>query len=536
MNDITVEDFLMYCKNSDVPELRDNVLTQIARFYRSVTQKGMYTVHGGSNILQQVMNGSFELFTKYGIYPDLSDIKHFNIVDEDKEYIWFVDPARSIEDQFIETCNEFEKVPASCVILSEDILSQTIEDIREVCSRNGYQINIWNNVEFQVFKDEHVRSNRFVYEDITDYLKNNLTGGAIVDSAMLGRVNICHYLLEHSAPNKIFYITDSASEFIRNAYVAIAAILTYRGVHFELLGSDTSAYIRCVAELVSRDYLFLDDYLRKIANPVDVAIKFNSSDAYVCVRQGVVQPVRLHIYETELNLKTMTLKSKNLYSALYDYSQIETISLAEVAGLNTNFEQALANNVRVNKLVAEFEEIVDSEIHLRDNTSLNLTNILIYKRGDSVLIGYVATIDTSFVYAMKPLTANYKAFVEKVSLAEYDLFCDVNVFADSDKILRSVASMISLKRCHFDSSRYAMGALLRTIPTIRQEVTAQSGLSFLEIAIWSTQTSQCRQGAQKTLLETFNRAQLRQRDFLTVWGGCHPSILTELIADSRVWR
>lgn len=536
MKDITVEEFLKCCEASDVPELRDKILTTIARFYRRMPQEEMYTVHGDSVTLHKVMGGAFELFTKYGIYPDLSDIKHFNIVDESKEYVWYVDPSRNVEDQFIEMYNRFHKAPACCVVLCNSVATNVVADIREVCSKGGIQINIWNTVEVQTFKDNNTRSDKFIYEDITEYLKNNLPSGTIVDSAMLGRVSICKYLLEQSAPNKIFYINRDADESVKKAYTVIAAILTYKGVNFELLGSDMNSFLRNMSDLISREYTFLDDYLRKIANPVDVAVKFNLPDAYICVRQGSVAPVKLHVYETELNLKTMTLRNKNLRASLYEYHQIETISLIDAAGLNVEFEQALTNGDKLNKLFAEFEEIVDSEIHLRDNTALNFTNVLLYKCEDKVFLGYVTNIETSYVYAMKPLMKNYKAFVRKLSLAEYDLLCDVSVFADSDKILKSISGMTRLEKCHFDKPRFAMGMLLSTIPTIRQEVTEQSGLSFLDIGIWSTQTSQCRKGAQEILLESFNRALLRQRNFLTVWGGCHPSVLTELIADSRVWR
>ncbi len=532
MKDITIDEFLECCKTADIPELKDSILTCIARFYRRMPQDEVYLVHGDSMALQHAMFDSFDVFAKYGIYPDLSDIKYFNVVNQDKDYIWYVDATGDLQAQYDAACEKFSDAPLCCVLLNDTVDSEVLKKIRDVKTRNGDALNVWNFVQIGVSVPTVARSSRFQYVDITQVLHDSITANIIVDSAVVSRVQVCKRLLEESSPSKIYYINTSASKEVHKLFVQIAAILTYNGVHFEVTANDVSAYVRSVTELQSHNYMFLDDYLRKIAYPLDVAIKFNCADAYVCVRQGAPRPVKLHIYATPLDAETMTIRQKVVHSVLCEYSQIETISLID--GLDDDFEHAITRSNTLGKLFAEFEGLVDEEIKLRDTVVLNFTNVIVYRHEGQLFIGYVARIDTSFVYALIPLAQHYKAFVEKMTLADYDLLCDINVFSDSAAIIKNVASMT--KRQHLEVPKFAMGSLLKTIPTIRQEITEQSGLSFLEIAVWSTQTSQCRLGAQTVLLEVFNRAQLRNRDFLTVWGGCHPSILTQLVADSRIWR
>jgi hypothetical protein len=42
--------------------------------------------------------------------------------------------------------------------------------------------------------------------------------------------------------------------------------------------------------------------------------------------------------------------------------------------------------------------------------------------------------------------------------------------------------------------------------------------------------------ALQFLLTRFNRIELRNKRFLSFWGGCHPMDLTHLTTDYKIWK
>lgn len=524
-------------KNSIKTKLRYSGQQLLTSFFTEYSQNEIYQIIGDVNELRIIFGQNTEFFEKFGIYVSRKDI-----YTTDKQFIWFVNSQTSAElpDEYTRVCTEFGKAPSACVVNRAN--TQILNDLVTFCNQNTSNCTVWNYIDSTYASSlgkEQFRNNNFNYIDLTElFVSKCVTFSESTDMAYRNLVNLCEEIRKMPKAGIIYFIRHS-SPFIRRTYSAIASILTYEGYNFEIEKQDESIMLMTYRDIFSRRYMMLGDYLNKLANPTDIGAYITGNKAYICVldlERMKNFDITLRMLEVPVDYDTCSIRRKEATRIKCSYNDIEVLSIIDEFALDTDFETAKLNDDRLEVIIAELESIIDDMISLEDNRALNFTNVLLYVRDGVKYLGYVMDIEAEYAYAVFPLSNHYTMFREKFSISEYDNIMDISILSDADILVSKLRQRIPIEVLHFAKPKYTNGALMSAIKASTITLSSQSGLSFIEMGIWSQQASQCREAFEENLLKVFNRKVLRERKILTFWGGCHPGIYLNLFADSSVWR
>lgn len=539
MREITLDDFLNI--NAEIPEVRSNAQEKLLRFFTKYEPGCVYKVIGDDLALRNAMENEFDFFKSYGIVAGLSNTTMIIPEADSLKVVWYVDGAVDVQDQFEKFVTKYNRVPSCCVIYNNEDVKGVARKVREIAHACSIVINVWNVNAVDDSVTSHRRDPRFEYEDLTDIIRSKFSLRQDMNVSFKNILEIADYVRAKADKKIIYYVTPGVEREISDCFNIIAAMLTFEGYNFELSSDNVEPYIRNLRSALHRECMLLGDYLQKIVNPVPVALKvMQDRSAFVCVSmlpQNARYKLQLDIMEIPLD-DDLCIRCKDVLRVQCSYWDIEVLDVVQLFDLKGSYDEQIPKMFALDKLIAEFEEIVNDSYTLPEFGALNCTNVLFYKRDGKMRIGYIPAIKASYQYALYPLMKGYPGFPKSMSLAEYDDLIDIGVLADSADVLNLLtkSGLQLTKGIHFKKPRFLNGMVVMSRNVTTQTISEQSGLTMVETGIWGIQARQCRSGSEAELLSYFNKRQLRNKHFLTFWGGCNPAIMTSLVASSEVWR
>lgn len=359
-------------------------------------------------------------------------------------------------------------------------------------------------------------------------------------------------LAEMPADDDTVYILKKLRGNRRVQYVFIyaAAYCTMKcHKHFMVDSEYMPVYLDLLRRFTSKRGNYLNDYVDLLAHPVSAGVYMLDGCAYLAIldtskmrrSNGAVQDECvpwITVCQAEFNKNKLELADGAvLEERHYGYGRIKMLSMAEAFGLNSSiFERGMDGLAKADKVLRSFEDKLLREGGLSVNT-LNCSNTLLFEFAGKTFLGYVPKVSCTFYYKMLPLAPGYKSFDMKFSEWEYNRLYDVCVFIDSDKVVQPLIKnkIVSEKNLHYGLKGHAIGCMLRSIPV--QSVVLREGCGFTleQIGMWSIQSTQCREGKEQVLTQSVTREALRDKHFLTYYGGCVPAVTVEMDLASEAW-
>lgn len=527
----------------------------LLRFIQEYGQDSYFCVTGTSDEISKAMDGNVEFYRRYGIFTRETD-GDFNPVAvlPDKEFVWIAGINATV-DEYEKFCvaHEVSSVRAVAVVSYCDkngcdgcsmysvCLEQVLNSLK-IISSFAYDTTIWNYVEVAGTDDSELHNDpdRFsVLPILREYVVDSVTVMENVKNLAAIAKRICSI----GDKNTVFCLAGSATAQESFTFIQLAALLVVYGRKVDVAQHQMVNFMESYRMMFSSTYLYADEYLRKLSNPLGIAVSIRNGLAFVCVRDadiiqkhGIPQ-LGIQVYGVQFNCASRQILSKQVEAVQCAYSDISVKPLYDVFDLgNAEYEVAIKEASRLDTVIAELEELLSESNASLGSVTLNYTNTLIYEYNGAVYIGFLANTDAEYHYKVLPLGHGYSSFDIAFSVQQYDLLMDVRVLVDGDQLNGQLRGFIGNQPVCFPVPRGAKGCMLRAIVVKPSRLSEDCGFTFEELGIWSAQTSQCRAGTQNVLLQHFSRKGLRNKKFLTIWGGNHPSITTELMIDYSVWR
>lgn len=541
MTDIDVEKFEEVCSDDSLSiKMSSEIYQNLVRFFLRYEQGAAYHVSGDAQMIQSIFADAEEVYAKFGIFcadvsvwdeDDIHKICIINSIDEIVPVIKQFTITNGFAPEFVAV---LEDVGADAVTVINDVAPNCI---------------VFNAVSSSVQSNggnTRARNNSYKYVDITYLFEDKVFNSAFFD---LNVSNARKVLDDVRAlpkdPLTIFCVEDTLTEDKLNVYLCIASILTFEGFNFELSRISQGLFVNYQRDALSKDYMMLHEYLWKIANPVTFGVMQSKNSWNVCVLNHENKtkytpkdfPLRFYSIQFTRNDGTSALDVCSLKEVEMMYSSIDFLDPIEIFNLDGTKEQVYSNHFDVCNLITEFEELIQRDYTIPFGMSLNFTNVFFYSTDEGMFMAFLPNLpEVTYSYTFIPLCPSYKAFKNTIGIREYDKLLDINVLTERDALINQLSKYTFDCMRHFKRPRFINGLLLNGVHASNSIFTDECGLTFTEVGVWSTQSSQVRISAGKILLERFDSIKLHEKRFLTFWGGCHPMDLTKIYVDFEVWR
>lgn len=533
-------------------------ICQLAEFFSTHLPGQYYYLNFEEEIPSNLLfSESLSQYKHYGIYVNgvrtVEPITEYLLVLTKEDLTSRSSLRRKIQEKSVVVPNgQF----SSCVIMQDFVGEDPISCAKVVSMLQQEQpfIKIWNSgLECEEEPEISVNSadEQWHLVDLSEVMNKYTVRGVDYNKnfaaakMMLREIKSFKGLREDT----VFYFetTESTLEYL---YVGIAAYLTItERLRFRIPPQKKSYYLQCMRNYTSRSFNHLKDYMDFVVNPLQVGVFFRGKSAYLClldltkyapggVKNNSMYGVRFNVCQTAFDLETEEFADESVTVHTYDYNMIQALSIPEIFNLNTgDFESDIANLNRLNLLIAHFEAILSKKYPLGEE-ALNCTNLLLYKFRGRAYFGYVSYIEGKMPYNVLPLSNKYKSFKHELTLQAYNQLYDVSIFFDYQDLLRMLTAqkLITGQNAHYEIHSHCIGSLITCLPVATKLFNSDCDFSIDEIGIWSVQSNQCRQGAEANLLKYISAKVLRQKNFLTYYGGCHPSYTVQLLLEADSWK
>lgn len=541
--------------------ITNNLQQHLLKFYQQYTQNAIYRVVGTFDEVNTAMDGNIDFYKKFGIIMYQDGDTGAQYVD-DKQFVWVVDGIVTTED-YRNACDAFgcSEIQLAAIMNSDSVVCSAedteiiISEVTESIVAAVPGITVWNTTTLDTAPTEtsvmQTFDNSFnVLPILREYSIENVS--AQENTRNLSLI-LDKLLVTGDADTILFLQNGTIKEKI--LFANLAAILVTLGRKVDIRGESITRFTHTCRQIHSKNYLYANDYLYKLANPPGIALALKESTMFACVRDGDLQSkygnpdIQLQLYGVQFDCVQRKIQNKYVEVIQCKYNELEIYPMYEIfnfnstdkehsthPGLLNKFSVAAESSSEVDTVIGELESLLEDANYPLGETTLNFTNVLIYECNGITYIGYLARAEAEYHYKFLPFSNKYQTFEMKLDARQYDTLLDVAILADGQSLVQRLRSFIGDQKIHFPIPRGVRGCALRALKTTSNKYQDECGFTFEEIGIWSTQTSQCRIGTQSALLRMFSRQGLRGKKFLSVWGGNHPAIITELLIDYSVWK
>lgn len=397
------------------------------------------------------------------------------------------------------------------------------------------------------------RLDSFEYVDIAPLFEKHCMTGINTEKNYYELSMLCKEIEDLYAGKDNTILTFSSSDN-RSSYIFsyIAAYLTVkRQMHFEISKFMTSIFLEKMQELTSREYNYLHDYLSFINNPIKIGAYFTGSKGFLVVRDDSRlyingsrnkrdYPISMSVTHVPLNEETKDLASADLSDSIFDIDRIEIIPINEYFGLNAS-DTSLAVEAlkKINSVTTSFEKLLAGANKLDTDTEvLNMTNILLFRFRGQIRLGYVAYLNGKIPFTVFPICKGYTKFSRDFTFSEYNRVFDIQIFDEAEQLLARLSKTMGLEceNVHYQLPSTARGLIIGSLPAKAAKISDDSGFTLEDFGVWSVQTSQCRVGTEKLLLQSISNKALREKALLTFYGGPHPMSTVNVVLEASSWK
>lgn len=308
------------------------------------------------------------------------------------------------------------------------------------------------------------------------------------------------------------------------------------GMKFEFNAFGDLEMFHCYRKLISRNYNYLSDYLKFIANPIDCGFRLFDDRIYIYRKDFLAlkknpqkYAVRLQIRGIPFNMETKTLVGKEAFVSEEFLSNLRIVPLQEVFQLNDpDWDVALKNMKELNKVMLEAEKIfIRGGIY---EEPLNFTNTVIVQYGNYVYFTWVDKIFGKVPYQAYVYPTGSIVFQDELSLYDLEGLYDFNLVVDGPRILKKLvkAGMVSRENVSYKLPKTASGVIVNGLKANPNRAEKNCNMSIAELGIWYPVTTQFRGGKNAEILKCATNTMARRKFLLTCFGGPHNAIGTTI--------
>lgn len=546
--DIPAEEFVPVPASTGL-QIVNKVLYQIYQFYKTHTQNFCYVVvlQDRQLLARYFDTENLDLYEAYGIAPtnnllDVSTNRAYMLILKQEDLATGKILQQAIQSYKIsQGCSSF----ASCVVECDfDTLSQI--QIDEMAARLHDALDPGCVVLNYPLRTETTavfskRLDGYEYVDVNDLVEDKVSSFDKTEAMVQRMYTLYNAVMKYqdSNDNTVFYL-GSEDKFSLCEYASLAALSILTGGKRFHCNSNTefavmSNYLQSVHK---RENMYLEDYLAFMCNYPDLSVIVNQN-AYVLIKD-VSRLRREDCVFTSVQLKidpnTMQIDDRASKNVNYYFSDVRPLSLRKKFHLDSvDIETAVRGFKELSKLMRNVDTYISADSDILKESTLHVSNVLLYEYGGSVYIGYVPYVSTEVPFVVYPVSDSFKAFRTKLNLQEV-MPLDVRVFFDW-KLMASqmiAKGLVKLPNSLFRPTPYARGMLVSAVETSQARFRDANLCTFEELGIWSLQTRVTR--TNPAALEYFRKDYLMSSEFFTAFGGPHPYIRNSFTIRSDSWR
>lgn len=356
-----------------------------------------------------------------------------------------------------------------------------------------------------------------------------------------------------SLSKRVLFLSDKYQKtchheesLFRNAYLSIAAYLTiHKRYLFDIPSDLTSSFKEKLNSFRDPVNCYASDYVKLLQNPLRIGLHRAGSlaDMFIGYYDSVDaqnNKTRITIAQWDAVVKDNMVvfnEDDRCELATYGIFDIEPLSIEDIYGItSSDWEIASAALKPLTDLCETIEQSVLHSTGQKVDTPIMCTNLLLFKAGDVVKIGYITDCDVKIKYGIKPVDPKFPPFNYEVhSLTE---ITNVRVGIDCNVCIRRLMQNAAVKSVFFDTPRLKSdkGILVSSLRVNTQKLGAIDGLTFSDIGIWSAVTRQYRTNEISFLNKYMTFTSARECGLLTYFGGPHQGVSTNILLKTKTWR
>ncbi|MEY8333099.1 hypothetical protein AALB53_08345 [Lachnospiraceae bacterium 47-T17] len=541
----------------------DPAILQIYKFYKSHSQDDIYLLDisdTDKRISSLVALDSIQIYSLYGIFVN-TEYNNNNVLIERKNHMLIVsEEDLSDKNKFHERIQneietDFDGVIAC--ILEVDYLKDS-DRVEAACD---FVLSELPDVIFLNAQRKFLsaaipaakRSDKFAYIDVTESV--NKYGPQYIDftkdvSRLLELRNL---LLTYKDKKNVVLTVSSLDPVLQRVFccIAVECIVVHK-MMFELPREIGRFFWYYMRRLYQKEYCYFDEYLKMLMNPIDIGFMYKSTgDGYLCVLENeklYTNGIRDYskyvllcsIISVPFDIGKRCITGTEVSSINVGPERIITYSLRDLYDLgNPDHEIACKNAEEFGKVLCDFEQaILESQFGFLEKDALHCSNVLLYEFRGKTLLGYVINTTGTYPYRIFPISKGYTSFETEISVSEYTDICDICVLDDANNLIASLLRkrVITGNKWHRDVTSVSRGILLSALPTDRQMLRGECGLTVEEICMWESVSASIRTGRGSFVIDKVPHKILRDKRFLTAFGGPNPMITKQFFIESSSWK
>lgn len=524
------------------------VYYQLFRFFSTHDQNKLYCVNADVDSVKDHEYFAFDstdIYKFYGIFYQRSHDSLFQI--EEKNYMLILEAEHVQNRETLLKYVEEKKAEFGCSTFASCGVKI------DTTSLDAYEINSIALLLMEVLPNCTVLNAPLVYKSV--YVDETLTedpenivyiNELVTPPSSLSENNSqrIHFLLKildeirsDCNPKHVFtYKLDSCLTSDEIAIIlAISESCLSKKVHAS--GIVLSKYTNYLTALFRRENMYLHDYIAYLRNFPDCTIALNKTPYLLIQNKAAMHEAKmtLHCLELPFDLEHKEILSKEVQTSVNSFDQIREVNISKLFNLdNKDFTIASKNSKKVQKIFYEMMGYINEFTNELNDILLNISNVLIYEKGERCYIAYVSEIVATCPFLVFPLAPGYSFFKTNLDLMS-NIFYDVRSFSDYLAFVYPYIKrgLIQKNKMFMVPPYYYKGMLLQAITTTNELIASDCGLTYEEIGVWSTETTQTRY--HPIALELWTR-EFVEDSFATIYGGPHPFEINFLNISMDAWR
>lgn len=315
--------------------------------------------------------------------------------------------------------------------------------------------------------------------------------------------------------------------------------------------------------LLERSNMYVYDYLKMLENYPDVTIYQATKMGYYCVidkkriaetDKNYMDKFNLTLTSVKFDLKRLQMMSNSVVTVKCNYYSIKPLDFHDYFKIDSpKTKEAIDALKALNKMVINFKDILERN-GFDAGEVLHQGNLLLYEHNSEVFLGYVSEVNRKLPFICYPMDTDYSPFSIELSNSINDgvmnlgslqsIFSDLR-YRDFLEILYKKGVKFSTNNLRFRLPSYSNAIILSNILYSYFNVFSFKDFENLtdknvfatadEMGIWCEASRQFRKNSRYNdnsyylrLVELFDMKNLRDKGYLTFYGGFHPLISLQL--------
>jgi hypothetical protein len=249
------------------------------------------------------------------------------------------------------------------------------------------------------------------------------------------------------------------------------------------------------------------------------------------------------LYRAPIDLKNWKVGNFDDKPLILSLNQLKSIlKFREVCDIGSNdFDKASASFKTLNDVCSDINCQLSKLKILAPDEFVNVNNLLLYEQGGLSFIAYVASINGKIPFNVCPLLRSWAPFSVDLSINDLQGLNDIALYYDSpayiEPIKRQLGKTTDITKRFYDHETLR-GIILKGYRPRKNSISPDAGLTFSEVGMWSTQTSEFREHYRKSFSELFNKQAILDKQCISFFGFKHPQISggLSLSLDDKDWR